>query len=466
MKCFLKSGLGNILFQILFLGLFFLIGRKLTLNFQYAPNIVILAGIILVPSIIWSIFYYLQDRRAPEPLPYLSFAFVAGMTACGFIALPLWQFVFHIDSWLYASTTLFLTGNFLVLSSTYSGLLYIILRYIFFPSREFDEPVDGMVYGAITGAGFALVKSLHSLSIHPDSTLFVHSYTASTHILIYSGIGSFIGFILARARFGRKNIEIYSLGAIVSGAALLAIYHGLNELIFISGSKNAFWISFTLTVIYSFVLTLFCYHQMARMTRKVYRGTVPRVKKIDSLVSVVLVVLLGIALVVSQIGMLGKKYENKIFGFSLHYPHSLTPFIYTHTSPLAFTAEGDQKTLFLLERQDTPDYQVAIRVYFQETDLATDDLVHFIDHADPQNLMISDIEIGGVRGKRIAYNFVSQPGESMGFTPKLIKKFIDIVQRSKLIYTFSFQSGEDNFASEFRRYRKILKSVRWLNPRV
>ena len=59
-----------------------------------------------------------------------------------------------------------------------------MIRLGFYPSSEFDEPVDGMVYGAFAGSGFAALTSLAYLIGRVDFTVFGIGYTASTQILM------------------------------------------------------------------------------------------------------------------------------------------------------------------------------------------------------------------------------------------------------------------------------------------
>ena len=70
---------------------------------------------------------------------------------------------------------------------------------------EFDEPADGMTYGAFLGCGFAAVWSLGYLAAHPDFTLFSLAYSASTNVLVYASVAALVGYLVGRTRFQKRH---------------------------------------------------------------------------------------------------------------------------------------------------------------------------------------------------------------------------------------------------------------------
>ena len=120
--------------------------------------------------------------------------------------------VFRIQDWIYVSSRSFFSGDFFSGCSFGGGQACIlVVRYVFYPLKEFDEPVDGMVYGAVTGVGLAFVITFHHLVTRPDCTLFVIASVATAYTLIYSAVGSLMGYLLGKVKFGRKQLETYAL---------------------------------------------------------------------------------------------------------------------------------------------------------------------------------------------------------------------------------------------------------------
>src|SRR5213079_3197045 len=126
------------------------------------------AGMAAIPAALWLGFFYLMDRHEPEPKPL-----VAGVCVLGaLIAAPLADFVLSIavphvpieqpdvsalsfDRILYAI---------LCLGLAQEMCKYAVVRYTIYMSREFDEPMDGIVYMMACGTGFAVWINYHRLS--------------------------------------------------------------------------------------------------------------------------------------------------------------------------------------------------------------------------------------------------------------------------------------------------------------
>jgi RsiW-degrading membrane proteinase PrsW (M82 family) len=125
----------------------------------------VMAGI---PAILWLGFFSLMDRHEPEPKQL-----VAGVCVLGaLIAAPLADVVqshavpplalavhglspFAIDRVIHAV---------LIAGLAQEMCKYAVVRYTIYMSREFDEPMDGIVYMMACGTGFAVWVNYHRLS--------------------------------------------------------------------------------------------------------------------------------------------------------------------------------------------------------------------------------------------------------------------------------------------------------------
>jgi len=457
---FLRSGLLNILFQICFLVIFYIFGRDTALDMGGSLRSVVLLGIILIPSFIWALFFYFMDRREPEPSSHILMAFVAGMTGAILGSIPLQHSLFHVQKWLYASEFLFVVGSFFVISPCVVGFLYVIFRFGFYPLREFDEPVDGMVYGAIIGGGFALIQSLDSLSKKPEFTLFVIAYTATTNILIYSGVGSIVGYIFGMAKFRHKNLNFYSLGAVISGILILGIYNIINEFIFISGFGNAFWISFVLTLVYVSTILLFSYYRMRVLTKKDYHESISVRSKFDPLTVAFLIICLLIGGVFAAQGEMGKKFKNDDLGISFYYPFKLTPFS-AEFKPMTPLLLSKKAKILVSGKNITPAYSFLLKVHERSDPEHPLQLIEYVAVNEPESLIFEEIMIDGEEGNRIYYSFLEKRKTQMKKFPVLIQGVTDIIAMAKHVFIFQFQTSSASFSEGFSRYNQILRSVRW-----
>ena len=189
----MRAGVGNLAAQAAILTALFYLGRETAIDIEGPFGLLVLLLLVLVPSIIWTSFFYLQDLRNPEPTRYVIVAFFAGMAAAALVAIPVETYLLEVSDWLHKSP-LFLAGaSFVVIGGLAALVFYFVLRHGFLASTEFDQPADGFVYGAFVGSGFALTKSLFYLFHHPDFTLFGMGYTAATNVLLYAGVASLMG---------------------------------------------------------------------------------------------------------------------------------------------------------------------------------------------------------------------------------------------------------------------------------
>jgi protease PrsW len=174
----------------------------------------LLAGVMAgIPAVLWLAFFYLMDRHEPEPKQL-----VAGVCVLGaLIAAPLADFVqahlappvalavpgyspFALDRVIYAV---------LVAGLTQEICKYAVVRYTIYMSREFDEPMDGIVYTMACGTGFAVWVNYHWLSSHDHEVyLSIGAAKAVVTTLAHATFAGLLGFVMGRAKFSRRSAPV------------------------------------------------------------------------------------------------------------------------------------------------------------------------------------------------------------------------------------------------------------------
>jgi hypothetical protein len=308
-----------------------------------------------------------------------------------------------------------------------------------------------------------LVNCLHTLYSQPEFTLFTIAYIATTNILIYSGIGSIIGYAIGSAKFKRKNIEKASFIGVIVGIVVLGTYHLLSEFIFLSGSNHAFWLSFFLTMIYSLLILLFCCRKMRKLTEKNLHAHVTVTPKFDLRLSVLMVILLAAAGIIASKGLQGKKFLSTKYGISFYYPYSLSSFSFTgiSNSPLLLTRETE--ILFAGGMGTPPSFSFSAAVHKNNTQSndAYRDLLQYVEVTDTTSFMVNDITIGEKKGKRIAYSYMNKPLGIESEFPVLIKVYTDVISLDQHTFVFTYKANAENFNAGLTRYAKILESIKW-----
>jgi len=189
----------------------------------------LIAGLVAgIPALFWLGFFYLMDRHEPEPKQL-----VAGVCVLGaLIAAPLANFVLlqavppvalemhsidalALDRILYAV---------LIAGLAQEMCKYAVVRYTIYMSREFDEPMDGIVYMMACGTGFAVWINYHRFSDQGHQVdLSSAAAQAVVTTLAHASFAGALGFVMGRAKFSQRSAPVRGLFVMVGllGAAAL-----------------------------------------------------------------------------------------------------------------------------------------------------------------------------------------------------------------------------------------------------
>ena len=192
----------------------------------------VMAGI---PAVFWLGFFYLMDRHEPEPKPL-----VAGVCVLGaLIAAPLADFVrsqfappaalgvpgldpFSLDRVLDAV---------LIVGLAQEMCKYAVVRYTIYMSREFDEPMDGIVYMMACGTGFAAWINFHRLSgQNHEVHLAIGAAQAVVTTLAHASFAGVLGYVMGRAKFSRRRAAARGV-LVMLGLLLAAAFNGQFTLV-------------------------------------------------------------------------------------------------------------------------------------------------------------------------------------------------------------------------------------------
>jgi RsiW-degrading membrane proteinase PrsW (M82 family) len=181
-----------------------------------------------IPAVFWLGFFYLMDRHEPEPKQLVIGVCVLG----ALVAAPLADFVhsqaipeiaieqqglsaFSLDRILYAV---------LVVGLAQEMCKYAVVRYTIYMSREFDEPMDGIVYMMACGTGFAVWINYHRLSGQGHQVyLSTGAAQAVVTTLAHASFAGALGYVMGRAKFSRRSAPVRGallMGGLLGAAAL------------------------------------------------------------------------------------------------------------------------------------------------------------------------------------------------------------------------------------------------------
>lgn len=169
------------------------------------------------PGLFWLWFFYSQDIYEPEPLSLVAKMFFLGMPAAA-VAVFCENFVSPL-----LSGVLFIA---LVVPAIEEIAKFGTVVFFVYNDREFDEPMDGIVYATATALGFATVENvLYALPMESLSSLFITgTFRAILSVPGHALFAVFWGYALGIAKFrppGKKS-------TVVAAGLILAIgVHGV-----------------------------------------------------------------------------------------------------------------------------------------------------------------------------------------------------------------------------------------------
>ena len=107
-----------------------------------------------------------------------------------------------------------------------------VLRKRVAPHKDFDEPMDGVVYGAVASLGFATIENFTVLFDQGLGTALMRAFTA---VPAHAAFGAIMGYTFARRHFAGKSNGLFGPAVWLS-----ILLHGVyNWMLFIFAGVTA-----------------------------------------------------------------------------------------------------------------------------------------------------------------------------------------------------------------------------------
>lgn len=125
---------------------------------MFVTALVIILG--LLPGLAWLAFYLREDLRHPEPKKLIFYAFLGGALITVFV---LQAQIFIHDFLVSLGYTSYGFTAFLLLGGAEEFFKFLAVYLVVSKRKEFNEPLDAMIYMIVASLGFATVENVASI---------------------------------------------------------------------------------------------------------------------------------------------------------------------------------------------------------------------------------------------------------------------------------------------------------------
>lgn len=194
----------------------------------------ILLSVAIAPALALLSYFYLRKEIAKEPSKLLLHSFIYG----AILTFPI-LFIQHVIQEEEIFSSLFLHQA-LVTSALEEFFKWLILVIAIYKHVEFDDPYDGILYGASVALGFATVENILFLLNFGMNEAFIRALLpVSSHALF----GVVMGYYLGRAKFSARKAKNEITYAFLASFVLHTIY---NSILIIKGLELLLIVPFML----------------------------------------------------------------------------------------------------------------------------------------------------------------------------------------------------------------------------
>ncbi len=256
------------------------------------PYILGLVVFSIIPAALLALYIYLTDITTNEPPTLLAITFLLSILFAGFAAVLNASFAF-LQAFSLLGIVLF---YYLIVGPSEETVKLLAIRLSAFRDERFDSVIDGAVYGAVAGLGFATIENLVYItqSVQTPTMLVTASVTgwvaqflatvdAGGQITAVRGLAgpghviysAFAGYYLGLAKFNRQYAGPIVAKGLLIAAFIHATYNTLVGIVplvvslFVPGVPLIV-LFFGFIVVYDGIFIYVLYRKLSRY-RHVYR---------------------------------------------------------------------------------------------------------------------------------------------------------------------------------------------------
>lgn len=179
----------------------------------------ILLSVAIAPGLALLCYFYLRNQMSTEPRKTLGQSFLLG----ALITFPI-MFIQHVLQEEGVFTNVFVSS--VIFSSALEEFFkWLVILVVIFRHIEFDDPYDGILYGAAVSLGFATVENVLYLLTFGIDTAFVRALLPVTSHALF---GVVMGYYFGKSKFAKdENATQYLVLSFIGPFVLHFIYNSI-----------------------------------------------------------------------------------------------------------------------------------------------------------------------------------------------------------------------------------------------
>jgi RsiW-degrading membrane proteinase PrsW (M82 family) len=192
---------------------------------------------VAVPVLFWAVYHYHKDRHLPEPIGNLLLTFGLGVLAVA-ISAAMYTGIglvgLRFDAGQLADTDALALFAYSMLAigpieeiAKLIPFLVIVVRF-----KEFDEPLDGIIYASFIGLGYAAMENWQYLDYLSSTAALARGFASPVIHMLFASIW---GHWIAEAHLKGRSIA----PAAIAGLLVAASLHGLYDFVVILNPHNS-----------------------------------------------------------------------------------------------------------------------------------------------------------------------------------------------------------------------------------
>jgi len=182
----------------------YIIERTLDLTINSTLLTLISLLIAFVPPLLWLTVFYRQDRLDPEPKSFVFKTLILGALVQKAVYAPIMKVMIpeaqtgpNISDYIFTV---------ILVALIQESIKLLSVRYSIYVSDEFDEKIDGIIYGSAVGLGFAAMINLDLIISNGGSVLTAISSIVVIESLAHASFTGLSCYFLGISKFSKFNM--------------------------------------------------------------------------------------------------------------------------------------------------------------------------------------------------------------------------------------------------------------------